>query len=297
MPCFKPLVGYMAKVPNKSGKFSVVFNINHGWADRQVNVPCGRCIGCRLERSKQWAIRCVHEASLYKSNCFITLTFNDKFLDSNSSLVKSDFQKFMKRLRKRFGSGVRYFHCGEYGSKLSRPHHHACLFNFDFEDKVLWSVRNGVKLYRSKSLEDLWPFGFCTVGEVTFESAAYVARYVTKKITGDIASDHYGGRVPEYVTMSRRPGIASAWFEKFSSDVFPSDSVVVRGGIVCKPPRFYDNKYDLSNHSEMSIIKGKREKLARSNPDYNVLKRLRTRERCQSVKMQQLRRQYEVESV
>ena len=101
--------------------------------------------------------------------------------------------------------GVRFFHCGEYGELLYRPHYHACLFGFDFSDKVLWSTRGGVRLYRSKILEKLWTFGFSTIGDVTFESAAYVARYCTKKITGDKADEHYNGRSPEYVTMSRPP--------------------------------------------------------------------------------------------
>ena len=120
-------------------------------------MPCGQCIGCRLERSRQWAIRCVHEASLWPDNCFVTLTFDDDNIISSGSLVKADFQKFMKRLRKRFGKGVRYFHCGEYGDLLGRPHHHACLFNFSFPDRYLWSSSGGVNLYRSPTLEELWP--------------------------------------------------------------------------------------------------------------------------------------------
>nr|WAE43306.1 MAG: replication initiator protein [Microviridae sp.] len=249
MPCYHPIKGYKSRSLNDSGKRSVVFNIHEGYVDLPVSVPCGRCIGCRLDRSRQWAVRCVHEASLYSKNCFITLTFDDSHLLSNLSLVKSDFQNFMKRLRKRFGSGVRYFHCGEYGTKFSRPHHHACLFNFDFPDKVLWADRSGVKLYRSECLEGLWPFGFSTIGSVTFDSAAYVARYIVKKINGPMAVGHYGDRVPEYITMSRRPGIARGWYDKFSADVFPADFVVMRG-VKCKVPKYYDRIYELTNPEE-----------------------------------------------
>ena len=151
MPCYSPVKGWLARVKNASGKRSVVFSFRDGLSDRPCSVPCGRCIGCRLERSRMWAVRCVHEAQLHSRNCFITLTFDDAHLDKSGSLVKRDFVLFMKRLRKRFGR-VRFFHCGEYGSQLSRPHHHACLFGFDFDDRVFYKEKSGVRLYRSKAL-------------------------------------------------------------------------------------------------------------------------------------------------
>ena len=173
---------------------------------------------------------------MYDENCFITLTYDDDNLHSGGSLVKADFQKFMKRLRKKFGSGVRYYHCGEYGEKNGRPHHHACLFNFRFPDceplDIAGRSSDLPPLYVSRSLLELWPFGLHTIGVVTFDSAAYVARYVMKKITGDKAASHYNGRLPEYTTMSRRPGIGRAWYDKFKSDCYPSDELVIRGGVV-----------------------------------------------------------------
>lgn len=293
MPCYHPLHGYRSQEVNDSGKRSIVFNPRDGYSDMPVTVPCGQCIGCRLERSRQWAVRCVHEASMYEDNCFITLTFNDQNLPLNSSLNKSDFQKFMKRLRKYYnGKKIRYFHCGEYGSKLDRPHHHACLFNIDFEDKVLWSIRRGVKLYRSAILEKLWPYGFCTVGDVTFESAAYVARYVVKKITGKNADDHYRGRVPEYVTMSRRSGLGHDWFMKFKSDVFPHDFVVVRGGLKCKPPKYYDSIYDELSHSKFSSVKRGRERSARES-EHNTPERLEVRETIKKSRIKLCERSFE----
>jgi hypothetical protein len=292
MPCYSPIVGYLSRSVNPTGKRSVVFDVTKGFLDMKVQLPCGRCIGCKLERSRQWAIRCVHEASLYPDNCFITLTFNDSSKNDSGSLVKSDFQKFMKRLRKKFGQGVRYFHCGEYGSKLGRPHHHACLFNFDFPDKVLYSDKGGNKLYISKSLIELWPFGFSTIGAVTFESAAYVARYIAKKITGDKAEAYYNGREPEYTTMSRRPGIGFKWFQKFKGDIYPHDFLVIRGGIKCKPPRFYDEKYLLTNPDSYDLIKGIREHAAKDNPD-NRPRRLDTRRVVQEARFKELKRGYE----
>lgn len=286
--------GYRSVHKNASGKRSIVFNLRSGYSDMKVTLPCGQCIGCRLDRSRQWAIRCMHEASLHSRNCFITLTFNDDHV--TDSLDKRDFVLFMKRLRKKFGRGPRYFHCGEYGELLQRPHHHACLFNFDFPDKVLFSVNRGVSLYRSAALEKLWPFGFSTVGAVTFESAAYVARYVTKKITGKMADSHYEGKVPEYVTMSRRPGIARNWIESFKDDVYPSDFVVIRNGIKCRPPRYYDSIYDLQDPDSFATIKSQRVSRLNNHKDDLTPERLLVREEVQLSRFSRLKRSYENDS-
>ena len=152
MVCYHPITAWRSlEGRGANGKWPLVFNKRDGYCDLEVQVPCGQCVGCRLERSRQWAIRCVHEASLHSRNCFITLTYDDAHLPG-ISLVPRDYVLFMKRLRKMFGAGIRFFHCGEYGSINFRPHHHAIIFNFDFEDKVLWSVRSGVRLYRSAAL-------------------------------------------------------------------------------------------------------------------------------------------------
>lgn len=246
MTCYHPLVGY-----KDEGK--VVFNKPRPFA-LGFNLPCGQCIGCRLNYSRQWAIRCVHEAQMHQNNSFITLTFNDQGLHTRNrpwSLDVSEFQRFMKRLRKKTGSKIRFFHCGEYGDINKRPHYHAVLFGYDFPDKILWKKRDEVRLYISPQLQELWPYGFSTIGDVTFQSAAYVARYVMKKIKGEDADKHYmhwdpltgeGTPIePEYCTMSRKPGIGASWLEKFKSDVYPHDYVVINGHKV-KPPRFYDNQ-------------------------------------------------------
>lgn len=214
---------------------------------KSLTFSCGYCIGCRIRRSQEWAIRCVHEASLHKHNSFITLTYNDKNLPVDRSVDVTHFQKFMKRLRKQASVPIRFFHCGEYGDKLGRPHYHACLFGYDFSDRKLFKIKDDISLYTSEILKDLWQFGFSTVGDVTYQSAAYVSRYIMKKITGKKSAEHYEyidengeifNRKPEYITMSRRPGIASAWFDKYYSDVFPNDYVVVN-----KKPRFPPKYY------------------------------------------------------
>lgn len=201
-------------------------------------VRCGQCIGCRLEYSRQWAVRIMHEAALHENNVFVTLTYKE----APNSLEYGDFQRFMRRLRKERGY-ARFFACGEYGEEGGRPHFHAVLFGVRFDDgEYLGKSGSGSKLYRSVALSELWPHGYASYGSVTFESAAYVARYVVKKVTGDGADAHYAGRVPEFARMSLRPGIGARWLEKYWSDVFPEGKVVSRDH-VSNAPRYYRKKF------------------------------------------------------
>ena len=244
----------------------------------------------------------MHEASLHDANCFITLTYAPDYLPKGGGLVLKDFQDFMKRLRKKFGAGIRFFHCGEYGDKFGRPHYHACLFNFDFPDKILFEEEGDVRLYVSKVLSDLWPQGFSTIGDVTFESAAYVARYCTKKVAGDRAEDHYWrydqrtGECweipPEYCTMSRRPGIAKGWFDRFHGDVYPCDSVTLRGGFEMKPPKAYDRYLELDNPELMASIKAKR-KIEMEERGEESYERMAVIELCHELRFRKLKRGYE----
>jgi len=183
----------------------------------------------------------------------LTLTYDDRHVPSDGSLDVTEWQRFAKRLRKRCGP-FRFYHCGEYGDANFRPHYHACVFGLDFSgDRELFR-RGNAPLFTSATLGELWPSGFSTIGALTFETAAYVARYIVKKVTGDQAEAHYGGRKPEYATMSRRPGIGAEWLERFRSDVYPSDQVVL-GGRVFRPPRFYDDRLE---EEELKLLKKKR---------------------------------------
>lgn len=303
MPCFKPLEAWRGKHYGASGKRPMVFSASHAlFPDLPIKLPCGQCVGCRLERSRQWAVRCVHEASMHERNAFITLTFDDEHLNSRAipnSLDKSDFQKFIKRLRKRLDvRRIKYFHCGEYGSVHGRPHYHACIFGHDFPDRELWTFRNGVPLYRSAVLESLWPFGFSSVGDVTFESAAYVARYILKKVTGDLAMTHYANidyetgeiisdRLPEYTTMSN--GIGKSWYLKFRDDVYPHDEVVVRG-VRMRPPKYYDRLMEIDNDYDIDFLKQKRIEKSLKFADNCTRERLDVREFCLKQKINQLPR-------
>lgn len=290
LTCFSPLKGYRGAVPNDNGRHPVVFSSGDGTPDRKVNIPCGQCVGCRLERSRQWAMRCVHEASLYENNCFLTLTYNDEHCPI--SLNRVDLQKFLKRLRRKYSNKrIRFYGCGEYGEENERPHYHVCLFNHRFDDAVLYSYRDSVRLYISESLMRLWPFGFSTIGDLTFESAAYTARYIMKKVTGQKACDRYDvidwstgeiiERMPEFNCMSLKPGIGYDWFKKFKSDCYPSNEVVLRGRKM-RPPKFYDKKLQ-----EEEAFKYKLERIngALRYAHNNTPERLRVRERVASSRM------------
>ena len=264
MPCYSPL-----QARRVDGQVQVVGNVRDGRGNLySLRIPCGRCIGCRLRYSQMWAIRCVHEASLYDSNCVVTFTYRDQDLPKDGSLFYRDFQLFMKRLRqhrrrfflrehfhlKRFTdlsrgqakrlvelSRIRFFVGAEYGEKNLRPHFHACLFNFDFSDKSVCGKRDGrPSLWTSALADSLWEKGDTRVGVLDFDSAAYVARYVVKKVFGDLADDHYRvgteeELIPEFACMSRRPGIGMPWIQKYWKGTLLDLSVTSRGKRVHMP--------------------------------------------------------------
>ena len=273
-------------------------------------LPCGRCVGCRLDRSRKWAIRCMHEAQMHRDNCFITLTYApftwlDTRRDSGATLIYPEFQKFMKRLRKRFpGVTIRFYMAGEYGEQFGRPHFHACIFGMNFPDRdFLARTQSGSVIYRSKILEELWPFGYSSIGDFSFETAAYVARYVMKKITGDIADMHYERfdpatgeiiwREPEFNRMSLKPGIGASWLMKYKTDVFPHDHVIVNGHPV-GVPRYYSNLYERIDDCGAFVmdtkIRPQRLKNLQSRLDDNTPDRLKVKEQVALSNLKRLKR-------
>lgn len=283
MACFHPLQAFQTD----AGK--IVFSDRRAeW--RELTLPCGQCIGCRVERSRQWAVRCMHEASLYDVNSFVTLTYDEANLPANGSLRYRDYQKFMKRLRKT-GRKARFFCCGEYGGERGRPHYHACLFGVGFGDRVYYrSMPSGADLYTSEELERLWPFGFSSVGDVTFESAAYVARYVLKKVGSDVerlgvldmSTGELALRAEEFVRMSLKPGVGAPWLAKFQTDVYPRDEVIVRG-VKCKPPRYYDKLVD--GEMFMDDVEYRRYCKSLETVADSSVERLRVREICTRARL------------
>nr|WAE43477.1 MAG: replication initiator protein [Microviridae sp.] len=298
MPCYHPIVAYRSRAGRQeNGKWKIVFTKREGYNDMPVTIPCGQCIGCRLEKSRQWAIRCVMEASLHQKNCFLTLTYNAENMPLDQSLQKKDMVLFIKKIRKKYGANIKFYLCGEYGSELGRPHYHVCMFNHDFSDKVAWRRspakapgREQIILYRSESLEKIWTKGFSLIGELNFESAAYVARYCLKKINGEKAEEHYGNKTPEYTNMSRRPGIAKAWWDKYKNDVISTDKIITRGMEV-KPPRYFDLLLEKENPKKMERIKYHRKSVV--NKDDNTWERLKVKEIIANVNLSNLKRSIE----
>lgn len=220
-----------------------------------VNAPCGQCTNCRLNYARQWSIRLTHEQSYYGENCcVITLTYDNKFLPANGSLCKEDFQKFMKRLRKHCGSNsIRYFCAGEYGGKFGRAHMHCILFGIPVDSEVF---RN-----RHIHYEDGKPCGWHAdmdawrdpdtneyIGKVHIapfskELSFYVTGYILKKVKGKFAKEFYSefGIIPEFVLMSRKPGIGERYV-RTHSDYYRTHQYVTQGRSKYPLPRYYLDK-------------------------------------------------------
>lgn len=294
MPCFHPLRAWRATAPNEAGKRPVGFTAS-AYFREPVELPCGRCIGCRLERTRQWAVRCMHEASLHEDNCFLTLTYDKENLPRPPSVDVRPLQLFFKRLRRRIEPlRISYFACGEYGDEGRRPHYHALVFGFRPPDCVPLARASDYSLSRSSFLAGLWQMGFVSVGSVSFESAAYVARYALKKITGDQAAKHYEwtdpetGEVhelrPEFMRCSLKPAVGRGWYERFAPEVLASDSVVARGREM-KPPRYYDKLLSDVLQDRADEVSAKRRLAADARFDEGSTSRLAAREASTRAKL------------
>lgn len=322
MPCFHPIQAIDRGLKSNGKKDLLLLRKKNGQyapvKDFHLFLPCGNCVDCRLKRSACWAVRCVHEARYHASNCFITLTYNDEHLPEDGSLVTRHFQLFMKRLRKYCGNGIRFMHCGEYGEKRGRPHYHAILFGYNFPDREFYRRIGGFDYFTSPLLEKFWSvgrgrnrksLGFVTISDFSFANAAYVARYIMKKVNGKKAEElvetfcpntetvyfkkHYervdtstGETVllkPEYITMSRRPGLGSKWFDEFNSEVYPSDEVVVLKGnryVTMPVPKYYDKLLESLDPQLLLSVKDVRAARAKLYQADNTPERLAVRELC-----------------
>lgn len=292
MSCYHPLTAY------RQDDGSVSFR-ETGRTHSTLSLPCGQCIGCRLKRARDWGTRIMHEASMHEFNSFVTLTYDDAHLPPLGGLRYSDFQKFMKRVRKRFGP-TRFFMCGEYGEEFKRPHYHAGLFGVGFvEDRVFFRNAGPNKVWRSATLEKLWPFGKCEFGSLTTQSAEYMARYALAKLHGDMADAEYGRidaasgewtRVARpFCRMSLRPGIGKAWFEKYGREVFPADRVVL-GGRDRSVPRYYDVLYDRAAAIAAEEVKYQRVLRAKEHAEDCTDERLAVREQVDKARVSLSRR-------
>lgn len=324
MTCYAPLKGW--KDPETGG---LTFQAGKNRKQNQMEVSCGQCLGCRLDRATMWMARIIHESELHADrggNCFITLTYDDKQVPEDWSLRKRDFQNFMKRLRRKHPEKkIRFFHVGEYGGyckhglpagnnrdadpqyrcpgcNVGRPHYHALLFNHRYDDLIAVGKKGDHVHYTSPSLEETWTHGITQVGDLTPQSAGYVARYCLKKVNGLQAENHYQntdpetGEItnvhPEYSTMSRRPGIGRTWFDQYSADIFPSDETPVPGkGILPSVPRYYTEilkEQDPELHEE---IKRRREKHKLEHPEEYEGPRLMEKYNVKRAQIEALKRE------
>lgn len=279
-------------------------------------IPCGKCIGCRLAYSKTWAMRCMLEAKDHENNEFVTLTYDEEHvpkckyrIDTETGEVKEinevntlyfeHLKKFMKDLRRYIEYHaeepkpkredyknnedyqkdkekwekkylIRYYACGEYGSekKTMRPHFHAIIYNLNLKDKKIDELsKKGSIQFKSEMLEKIWGKGRVRTSPVNYETCAYVARYIMKKVKGKEAVEFFEstGRTLEATRMSRMPGIGRKYYDKNKDKIYECDEIWLKnkyGALPMKPPRYYDNLYDLEEPEKMEQIKEQRKKIA-----------------------------------
>lgn len=238
-----------------------------------LKVPCGKCIECRLNYARQWSFRLQAEMLYHEYNSFITLTYDDNHVplseSGNLTLRKSDFQKFMKRLRKNTGLDISYYACCEYGEHTLRPHYHAIIFGW-FPDDLVFNRTNkfGNVLYTSPTLQKLWPFGFSLISEANVRTGGYCARYCTKKLTGPsaiLAYDQLGIERPSAL-MSRRPAIGYQYFIDHIDDLIKYDKLSIAtadGVLTISPPKYFFDKLQLTHPDIFDNIKERKEDVAR----------------------------------
>lgn len=248
MPCFYPLEAYA----NPSGG-RVLFSRPPGHSGRVQHIKCGQCMGCRRDDQIEWSVRCFHESVLWKESWFLTFTYDDEHLPSSGSVSKREVQTLFKRLAKAAkaaglleGSGLRRFGNAEYGTQTLRAHYHAIVFGLALNDLKRWKKNErGEQMWTSAFLERAWGKGRVVVGQVTPDSVAYVAGYTVrdkeaKRVPYGVLEPHTGEiveRVPPFRYMSRRPGVGSAFLDKFLPQ-FQHDYCVLNGRKV-PTPQYY----------------------------------------------------------
>lgn len=279
MPCYHPLIAVPDGITEK-GKthYGIIGEAKEPEFVKKehpdaILLPCGRCTGCRLDRSRQWADRLLIELREQKKGVFITLTYEDSELPKtekgHTTLKVKDTQDYMKRLREWcIDTKLRFFLCGEYGSpaKTFRPHYHQILFGLDLQDI---KDRFGLRFYKLNNLghpmyisdefaEKVWRHGHCVFEEVTWENCAYTARYCTKKLNGELAKEIYEDRKPPFCVMSRRPGIAGTFFDRYNWNFDEMYIGTPHGQKVVKTPRYYLKKLEETDPELADILKAKR---------------------------------------
>jgi len=317
MACTQPKTAYKYGLTD-NGKTKLVFKRPEYFQPTDENtqqIPCGKCISCKLSYAKEWALRITHESTCHRYNSFITLTYNDENLPENKSVSRQEVKNFIKRLRKYITTHypehekIKTFYCGEYGAQKSRPHYHIIVLGWDFPDKTYQKISpTGSTLWESQILHNLWlnkqrqSKGFTNIGEVTFESAGYIARYCFKKqkdkknysfvdgydeTTGEIHSIRQ--LTPEFIGMSQ--GIGKTWYNEFKSDTYKD--YLQTNGFKHKIPRYYDKQLEKINPQLLEQTKIKRQEKAKTNKAETTKPRLLAKNEVKKAQLKQLNRTYE----
>lgn len=245
-----------------------------------VVLPCGQCLECRTSYAAHWADRILLEAQFHEQSYFVTLTYDEDHVPLHvakdgevvMSLEPKELQDFIKRLRDhcRYNGKptIRYYAVGEYGSLHHRPHYHLIIFGLILDDlRVIGRNKTGRVLHSSEFVEDCWKFGRVEVDHMTWEAAAYCARYCVKKLgkkeTG-FYEDH--GLVPEFTRCSRDPAIGAKYLEGNMERIYLSDEIIIPTGDgmrKVKPPKYFDKKYDDVYPEGFAKVKENRKKIAK----------------------------------
>lgn len=208
MSCHAPLDGWRSRERNENGKLPMVFTPSQAEDSLEsIPLPCGKCLGCRADQSRDWGIRCYHESMMTDHSCFITLTYADENLPSDGRINPREIKRFNDNLRYRIGHSPRFFACGEYGDVTRRPHYHYLCFGEHFKGAdIVLSSRGD---YTSPLLVDAWEKGQVHVTHVTQEACMYVAGYTQKKV----------GDPDTFSTKSVRPPLGYSFAESYLDDL------------------------------------------------------------------------------
>lgn len=334
MTCTNPHFAYLETNDDGSRKLRFIkryqlagiFGVSDEFKNSFMRIPCCKCDSCKMNSSSHWAARCLLESSMHEKNCFVTLTYRPADMARccpHGSLNPKDLQDFWKRLRKAYPDAeISYFACGEYGSKSERPHFHAIIFNFDFDDKeIVKASKHGskeYKLYSSSTLEKIWSHGICRIGDVNYESAGYVARYTLKKHYGKLADKFYNGRIPEFTRVSNKRPIAKEWLLKHVNEVYGNvakwyelaqspdgvpdkyfdlmDVVHLPNGRTVRPPKYFDVLLQRDFPEFAEAVKSHRLQYLQ-NKDPESFKRLDQLDNSMKKKIKKLKREFEEEDL
>lgn len=304
MPCYHPMAGVRDGF-TESGKpkYRIVAMSDHCLEDfpKQdvIQIPCGKCLGCRLQYAQDWQGRLLMELQCHDIAWFVTMMYDDEHVrtviyedDAGSqvrleTLCKKDVQDFMKRLRYHFPKDkLRFYFTGEYGDQTFRPHIHGIIYGLHLDDVEqipgVYSVNHEPK-FLSTVFDAIWGHGSCELGTVTPESTSYVARYVMKKVKKGWKTEKEAlGLEPEFGLMSRKPAIGRPYFDQnpHMFDYVSCHLPTAKGSVNIFPTRYFRDLIDSPETKAQRYVSGKIKRETKlSMTDLNYLDQLKTEEK------------------